>query len=195
MKTNTLFLIGLIAGLVIMSSQLRPQEMSFYKENNNYVIDNNHIIKGVKKISDKDIATMIKLQDSYGVILRTNFLVNKINRNWITKGCLMKADLDWSKYGDLRTKVDGILKKYGAKELSKNYYSIQNNQVVTKASLLAQKDLTTFDKLSIRGADEYTICPVIGKRNLTNLIRKTTVNSPMDIKINSKLENTLKQYR
>jgi hypothetical protein len=195
MKTNTLLLIGLLAGLVIISSQLRPQKMSFYKDNNNYVIDNNHIIKDVKKISDKDIATMIKLQNSYGGILRTNFLVNKINRNWITRGCLMKANLDWSKYGDLKTKVDGILKKYGAKELDKNYYSIHNNQVVTQASLLTQKDLATFDKLSIRGADEYTICPVIGKKNLNNFIRKNAVNSPVDIKINSKLESVLKQYR
>ncbi|SEH27260.1 hypothetical protein [Chryseobacterium culicis] len=39
MKTQTLLLIGAIAGLVLIFSQLKPQEMSFYKEKGNYIVD------------------------------------------------------------------------------------------------------------------------------------------------------------
>ena len=34
-------------------SQLKPQEMSFYKEKGNYIVDNNYILKDVKKFQMK----------------------------------------------------------------------------------------------------------------------------------------------
>ncbi|WP_129059440.1 hypothetical protein [Chryseobacterium sp. CH1] len=40
----------------------------------------------------------------------TNFIIYKINRQYVIRGCLMKANIDWTKYGDLRAKVEGILK-------------------------------------------------------------------------------------
>jgi len=129
MKTKTLFLIGAIVGLVIIFSQLKPQEMSFYKEKGNYIVDNNYILKDVKRISDEDMKSLLRLQKLHQKSLGTNFIIYKINRQYVIRGCLMKANIDWKKYGDLRAKVEGILKKYEAKELGRDYYAIQNNQV------------------------------------------------------------------
>jgi hypothetical protein len=197
MKTKTLFLIGAIVGLVIIFSQLKPQEMSFYKEKGNYIVDNNYIIKDVKKISDEDMKNLLSLQKLHQNGLGTNFIVYKINRQYIIRGCLIKANIDWKKYGDLRTKVDDILKKYGAKELRTDYYAIQNNQVVTNAALLSQKDIASLSKLTIRGAEEYTICPpTMGRKNLTNVIIKSIkANTAIDPRINVKLNNVLVNYK
>ena len=71
--------------------------------------------------------SLLSLQKLHQNSLGTNFIIYKINRQYVIRGCLMKANIDWKKYGDLREKVDGILKKYGAKELGKDYYAIQNN--------------------------------------------------------------------
>ncbi|KMQ59332.1 hypothetical protein ACM46_19635 [Chryseobacterium angstadtii] len=198
MKTKTLLLIGAIAGLVFFFSRLAPQEMTFYKEKGNYVVDNNYIIKSVKKISDDDLKSLLKLQKDYSTSLGTNFIVYKMNRQYIIRGCLLKANIDWKKYGDLKSKVDGILQKYGAKELTPNYYAIQSNQAVTQAALLTQKDITSLNKLSIRGADEYTICPpLIGRKNLTNVLMKSVRNDigGIDPKINTRLNNILVNYK
>jgi hypothetical protein len=94
MKTKTLFLIGTIVGLVIIFSQLKPQEMSFYKEKGNYIVDNNYIIKDVKK-SDEDMKTLVQLQNLHQARLGTNFIVYKINRQYVIRGCLLKANIDW----------------------------------------------------------------------------------------------------
>ncbi|PWN69892.1 hypothetical protein C1631_007700 [Chryseobacterium phosphatilyticum] len=197
MKTKTLFLIGAIVGLVIIFSQLTPQEMSFYKEKGNYIVDNNYMIKDVKKISDDDIKTLLNLQKIHQNGLGTNFIVYKMNRQYIIRGCLMKANIDWKKYGDLRSKVDGILKKYGAKELGNDYYAIQNNQFATNAALLTQRDIASLNKLTVRGADEYTICPpTMGRKNLTYVIMKSVkTNIAIDPKINVKLNNVLVNYK
>ncbi|RQO34161.1 hypothetical protein DBR39_21640 [Chryseobacterium sp. KBW03] len=197
MKTKTLFLIGAIVGLVIIFSQLKPQEMTFYKEKGNYIVDNNYIIKDVKKISDEDMKNLLSLQKLHQNGLGTNFIVYKINRQYIIRGCLIKANIDWKKYGDLRTKVDDILKKYGAKELRTDYYAIQNNQVATNAALLSQKDIASLSKLTIRGAEEYTICPpTMGRKNLTNVIIKSIkANTAIDPRINVKLNNVLVNYK
>lgn len=197
MKTKTLFLIGTIVGLVIIFSQLKPQEMSFYKEKGNYIVDNNYIIKDVKKISDEDMKTLVQLQNLHQARLGTNFIVYKINRQYIIRGCLLKANIDWKKYGDLRTKVDVILKKYGAKELGTDYYSIQNNQFATNAALLSQKDIASLNRLTVRGAEEYTICPpTMGRKNLTNVIIKSVKNNmTIDPKINVRLNSVLVNYK
>ncbi|NIF03824.1 hypothetical protein F3J23_00045 [Chryseobacterium sp. Tr-659] len=197
MKAKTLFLIGAIVGIVIIFSQLKPQEMSFYKEKGNYIVDNNYIIKEVKKISDDDVKTLLRLQNLHQKTLGTNFLVYKINRQYIIRGCFMKANIDWKKYGDLKIRVDEILKKYGAKELGTDYYAIQNNQVATNAALLSQKDIAALGKLTVRGADEYTICPpTMGRKNLTNVIMKSVKNNmTIDPKINVKLNNVLVNYK
>ncbi len=197
MKTKTLFLIGSIVGLIIIFSQLKPQEMSFYKEKGNYIVDNNYIIKDVKKISDDDMKTLLRLQNLHQTSLGTNFIIYKVNRQYIIRGCLLKANIDWKKYGDLRSKVDVILKKYGAKELGKDYYSIQNNQFATNIALLSQKDIATLGKLTVRGADEYTICPpTMGRKNLTNVIMKSVKNNTgIDPRINVKLNNVLANYK
>jgi hypothetical protein len=197
MKTKTLFLIGSIVGLIIIFSQLKPQEMSFYKEKGNYIVDNNYIIKDVKKISDDDMKTLLRLQNLHQTSLGTNFIIYKVNRQYIIRGCLLKANIDWKKYGDLRSKVDVILKKYGAKELGKDYYSIQNNQFATNVALLSQKDIASLGKLTVRGADEYTICPpTMGRKNLTNVIIKSVKsNTGIDPRINVKLNNVLANYK
>ncbi len=197
MKTKTLFLIGTIVGLVIIFSQLKPQEMSFYKEKGNYIVDNNYIIKDVKKISDEDMKTLVQLQNLHQARLGTNFIVYKINRQYVIRGCLLKANIDWKKYGDLRTKVDVILKKYEAKELGTDYYSIQNNQFATNAALLSQKDIASLNKLTVRGAEEYTICPpTMGRKNLTNVIIKSVKNNmTIDPKINVRLNSVLVNYK
>ncbi|PTT29703.1 hypothetical protein DBR28_16335 [Chryseobacterium sp. HMWF028] len=197
MKTKTLFLIGAIVGLVIIFSQLKPQEMSFYKEKGNYIVDNNYILKDVKKISDEDMKNLLSLQKLHQNSLGTNFIIYKINRQYVIRGCLMKANIDWKKYGDLRAKVEEILKKYGAKELGTDYYAIQNNQVATNAALLSQKDIASLSKLTIRGAEEYTICPpTMGRKNLTNVIIKSyKVNTAIDPRINVKLNNVLVNYK
>lgn len=188
---------GTIVGLVFIFSQLKPQEMSFYKEKGNYIVDNNYIIKDVKKISDDDMKTLIQLQNLHQARLGTNFIVYKINRQYVIRGCLLKANIDWKKYGDLRTKVDVILKKYGAKELGKDYYSIQNNQFATNAALLSQKDIASLGRLTVRGAEEYTICPpTMGRKNLTNVIMKSVKNNmTIDPRINVKLNSVLVNYK
>lgn len=197
MKTKTLFLIGAIVGLVIIFSQLKPQEIPFYKEKGNYIVDNNYMIKEVKKISDDDIKSLLLLQKRHQASLGTNFIVYKINRQYIVRGCLIKANIDWQKFGDLKSKVDVILKKYDAKELGTNYYSIQNNQFATNAALLSQKDIASLGKLTVRGADEYTICPpTMGRKNLTNVIMKSVKNNiGIDPKINVRLNNVLVNYK
>ncbi|MFZ4931866.1 hypothetical protein [Chryseobacterium sp. Mn2064] len=197
MKTKTLLLIGVIVGFVIIFSQLKPQEMSFYKDKGNYIVDNNYLIKDVKKISDEDMKTLLSLQKLHQTSLGTNFIIYKVNRQYIIRGCLLKANIDWKKYGDLKTKVDGIIKKYGAKELGTNYYSIQNNQFATNAALLSQKDIASLNKLTVRGADEYTICPpTMGRKNLTNVIMKSVKNNiAIDPKINVKLNSVLVNYK
>ncbi|MCJ7933521.1 MAG: hypothetical protein MUW56_07760 [Chryseobacterium sp.] len=195
MKTKTLLLMGAIVGLVIIFSQLKPQEMSFYKEKGNYIVDNNYIIKEVKRISDGDMKNLIELQKKHQSSLGTNFIIYKTNRQYIIRGCLIKANIDWKRYGDLRSKVDVILKKYGAQELGADYYAVQNNQVATNAALLSQKDIASLSKLTVRGADEYTICPP-GKRNLTNVIMKSVKNNiGIDPKINVRLNNVLTNYK
>lgn len=197
MKTKTLLLIGVIVGFVIIFSQLKPQEISFYKDKGNYIVDNNYLIKDVKKITDDDMKTLLALQKLHQTSLGTNFIIYKVNRQYIIRGCLLKANIDWRKYGDLKTKVDGIIKKYGAKELGTNYYSIQNNQFATNAALLNQKDIASLNKLTVRGADEYTICPpTMGRKNLTNVIMKSVkTNMAIDPKINVKLNNVLVNYK
>lgn len=197
MKTKTLFLIGVLVAFVTISSQLQPQQMSFYKENGNYLVDRNYLIKDVKKLSDADIATMLELQKKYSGALKTNYIFQTVIRNHITIGCLEKADIDWGRYGDLKLKMDVILKKYGAKELNKGYYSIRNNQIVTNAVMLKQKDITSLSKLSVRGADEYSICPdIIGKKNFTNVIVKAIKGNPgIDPRINIKLNDVLASYK
>lgn len=197
MKTKTLLLIGAIVGLVMIFSQLKPQEMSFYKEKGNYIVDHNYILKDVKKISDEDMKSLLSLQKLNQNSLGTNFIIYKINRQYVIRGCLMKANIDWKKYGDLREKVDGILKKYGAKELGKDYYAIQNNQVATNAALLSQKDIASLSRLTVNGAEEYTICPpTMGRRNLTKVIIKSyKVNTAIDPRINVKLNSVLMNYK
>ncbi|MGH1519678.1 hypothetical protein [Chryseobacterium sp. JK1] len=197
MKTKTLLLIGVIVGFVIIFSQLKPQEMSFYKDKGNYIVDNNYLIKDVKKITDEDMKTLLSLQKIHQTSLGANFIIYKVNRQYIIRGCLLKANIDWRKYGDLKTKVDGIIKKYGAKELGTNYYSIQNNQFATNAALLSQKDIASLSKLTVRGADEYTICPpTMGRKNLTNVIMKSVKNNmAIDPKINVKLNSVLVNYK
>ncbi|MBE4947136.1 hypothetical protein [Chryseobacterium culicis] len=197
MKTQTLLLIGAIAGLVLIFSQLKPQEMSFYKEKGNYIVDHNYILKDVKKISDEDMKRLLSLHKLHQSSLGTNFIIYKINRQYVIRGCLMKANIDWKKYGDLRLKVDEILKKYGAKELGTDYYAIQNNQVATNAALLSQKDIASLNKLTVRGAEEYTICPpTMGRKNLTNVIIKSyKVNTAIDPRINVKLNSVLMNYK
>lgn len=197
MKTNTLFLIGLLAGLVIISSQLRPQKMSFYKENNNYVIDNGYIIKDVKKISNADLSAIIDLQNGYQGKLMKSFVLKTKVRNYINQGCFDILTTDWRKYGDLKVKLDGILSKYQPQELGKNYYSIQNNQIVTNAKLLKSKDIAALNKLTVRGANEYTICPDFqGKLNKKIMIYKSVRgNAIIDPKINLKLNEILANYK
>jgi hypothetical protein len=88
-------------------------------------------------------------------------------------------------------------KKYGAKELGTDYYSIQNNQFATNAALLSQKDIASLNKLTVRGAEEYTICPpTMGRKNLTNVIIKSVKNNmTIDPKINVRLNSVLVNYK
>lgn len=197
MKTNTLILIGVIAGLVIISSQLRPQKMSFYKENNNYVIDNGYIIKDVKKISEADLSAMLELQNTYKGRLIKSFVLQKKIKNYIHQGCFDILTNDWKKYGDLRAKLDDILGKYRPQELGQNYYSIQNNQIVTSAKLLKAKDIASLDKMTIRGANEYSICPDFqGKLTKRIMLYKSVRgNASIDPKVNLKLNEILANYK
>ncbi|CAA7196495.1 hypothetical protein [Chryseobacterium potabilaquae] len=196
MKTKSLFLIGLMVSVILIFSQLKPQDYPFYKENKNYVVDNNHLIKDVKKLSPNDVNSLLKLQRTYGGALNKNYIINVINKQNIIKGCLLKANIDWKKYGDLNVKVKEILSKYSAKELVPNYYSIQNNQVVTDAVMLNEKDITSLNKLTIIGANEVTICGEYMKaQRISRLLRLTRNIRVIDPKVNVKLDQVLVNYR
>lgn len=196
MKTKTLVLIGAVVSIVFIFSQLKPQDYPFYKENKNYVVDSNYLIKDVKKLSPDDVKTLMKFQTTYGRTLGKNYLVNVINRQNILRGCLMKANIDWTKYGNLKDRVQEILAKYGAKELNTNYYSIQNNQVVTNAVLFKDKDLVSLNKLSIKGANEVTICGDYMKSvRISRLLRVTRMDTKFDPRVSVKMSDILAQYK
>ncbi|CAA7386321.1 hypothetical protein [Chryseobacterium fistulae] len=196
MKTKSLFLIGLMVSVILIFSQLKPQDYPFYKENKNYVVDNNHLIKDVKKLSPNDVNSLLKLQRTYGGALNKNYIINVINKQNIIKGCLLKANIDWKKYGDLNVKVKEILSKYSAKELAPNYYSIQNNQVVTDAVMLNEKDIASLNRLTIIGANEVTICGEYMKaQRISRLLRLTRNIRVIDPKVNVKLDQVLVNYR
>lgn len=196
MKTKLLLLIGLMVSLVLIFSQLKPQDYPYYKENKNYVVDNNYLIKDVKKLSADDVNSLLKLQTAYGGTLNKNYIVNVINKQNIIRGCLLKANIDWRKYGNINTKVKEILSKYSAKELSPNYYSIQNNQVVTSAVALKENDLTSINRLTVIGANDVTICGEYMKVDrISRLLRITRNPRVLDPKVNVKLDQVLVNYR
>ncbi|RNA61042.1 hypothetical protein D1631_03365 [Chryseobacterium nematophagum] len=159
-------------------------------------MDNNHLIKDVKKLSPNDVNSLLKLQRTYGGALNKNYIINVLNKQNIIKGCLLKANIDWKKYGDLNVKVKEILSKYSAKELAPNYYSIQNNQVVTDAVMLNEKDITSLNRLTIIGANEVTICGEYMKaQRISRLLRLTRNIRVIDPKVNVKLDQVLVNYR
>jgi hypothetical protein len=75
----------------------------------------------------------------------------------INRGCFELQQIDWAKFGDLKSKLDGILNKYKPALVNGNV-SITNNQIATSTVELKAEHIDELNKLSIQGADEINIC-------------------------------------
>lgn len=115
-----------------------------------------------------------------------------LRANYINIGCKDRAD-DWTIYGDLKNRLDVIFKKYNA-VLVDNHYAIEVNRVATAAVPLSEVDMSSMNALSIRGADEYTICPDLkGVLKFTRVLT-THHNTPFDFDARVKVNDIMTKY-
>jgi hypothetical protein len=121
------------------------------------------------------------------------------------KGWLHKTDysvrcqyddniIDWKQYGDLKTRLDAILTKYNP-VLVDNHYVIQGDRIATAAAQISEADISSLSLKSIRGVEEYMICP-----DPKGVLKVTTRlisyrNLPFDIDLREKVNVVLSKYQ
>lgn len=221
MRTKTLLVIGVIAFGLVLFSQCKPKKMLVYNEDGNYIVDNNFLIKDAKEMSRTDIDGLIALDKEYAKIGGAGFLnyiintqriqhvaqIQQITRiqtwdrvakftklNIIHRGCFERADIDWNSFGDIKVRLDKILSKYQFASLDGNV-GITANKIVVNAAKLSEKDMGTFNRLSVAGLDENNICnDYMGNRAFTRLLIRTT-RTPFDENLNQQVINVIKQYQ
>ncbi|MEL1255186.1 hypothetical protein AAEO57_15455 [Flavobacterium sp. DGU38] len=215
MKAKTLLIIGVIAFGLILFSQCKPNKMLVYNDNGNYLVDNNFLIKDVKEMSKADIEGLIALDKEYTKLGGAGFLnyivhtqrIQHITRiqNWdkltkftklniIHKGCFERADIDWNSFGDIKVRLDKIVSKYKYVSLDGNI-GIEANKIVISATKLSEKDVSTFNRLSVIGIDENNICnDYMGTKAFSRLLTRTT-RVPVDKNLNQQVINVIKQYQ
>ena len=196
MKKESKLLLGfIVAGLIVFSACPTPTKVLLYQQDGNFLIDNNYLLQSATKMSDGDISDLVGIDSAFKKLtLGAAMIYHNFHVSHIDHGCLQKAQIDWTKYGDLGKRIDFIKDKYKASLIDGNL-SIQNDRIATAAVKLAETDITAISALSAYGQDEYTICPE--QKGIKNLNRITIFyrSMPLDISIRQKFETLVTKYQ
>lgn len=117
-----------------------------------------------------------------------------INIQQIWQGCFEVQNIDWNQYGDLKVRLDAVLTKYKPAYIDGNI-AIQGDRLITAAVKLQETDISTISAQTIKGVDEYSICPdgVNTLKNLNNIL--TLYRSmPFDFNERVKFDKVLVKY-
>ena len=117
-----------------------------------------------------------------------------INIQQIWQGCFEVQNIDWNQYGDLKGRLDAVLTKYKPAYIDGNI-AIQGDRIITAAAKLQTADISTISAQTIKGVDEYSICPdgVNTVKNLNNIL--TLFRSvPFDLNERVKFDKVIVKY-
>ena len=99
----------------------------------------------------------------------------------------------WTRFGDLKSRLDAILNKYKPALVNGNV-SIRNNQVATAVVELNAADIDQLNKMSVRGVDEINQCgEYMGPNQFTHIVQ-TVVRVKPDKALTKSLNKILSAY-
>lgn len=211
---------GIALGLFILANCTSGKKsLTFYRDNGNFVISNNYLVKAAMPMESGDIQQLIALDTAYAKLTKGKAIVLNVvtklqvlhndNKRFLTTlndrkffdnsryfvdinhGCLETQQLDWSQFGDLKSRVDAILNKYNPATINGNI-SISNNQIATSVVELQEKDVTSLLNLTVKGFDDVLICPPDGTGKIDRFVRRMgdgVLPGDLDFKIDQVIQN------